>query len=119
MNPNCKKSIARQERSKDKFKLSNPENTQMQISNLSGPLSVTDINELDRRVEDLIEEEDGVMKCKVCGKTSSASTTFHMKYNLKKHVETHIEGLSFDCHLCNKTFRSRESLRVHKHIKHS
>ena len=83
MNPNCKKSIARQERSKDKFKLSNPENTQMQISNLSGPLSVIDINELDRRVEDLIEEEDGVIICKVCGKTSSASTTFHMKYNLK------------------------------------
>ena len=121
LNPNCKKSIVSKERSKDEVKLSNTENTQMQIINFDGQLSVTDIdiNELEKRIEDLIDEEDGIMKCKVCGRTSSASTKVNMRQNLKKHVEIHINGLSVDCHLCNKTFRSRESLRIHKHKRHS
>ena len=119
LNPNGRKRIVRKERSKDEVKLSNTENTQMQLSNFDGQLSVTDINELGKRVEDLIEEENGIMRCKVCGRTSSASTKQNMRQNLKKHVEIHIEGLSFDCHLCNKSFRSRENLRKHKCIVHS
>ena len=121
MNPNSKKSIVRKERSKDEVKLSNTENTQMQIINFDGQLSVTDIdiNELEKRIENLIDEEDGIMKCRVCGRTSNASTKVNMRQNLKKHVEIHINGLSVDCHLCNKTFRSRESLRIHKHKRHS
>ena len=79
-----------------------------QISNLNGSLYVQDINELDKTVDGLFESENGFFKCKVCGKTNSK------KQNMQKHVEIHIEGLSFDCDLCNKTFRSRESLCNHK-----
>ena len=66
------------------------------------------VNELDKTVDSLFESENGLFKCKVCGKTNSK------KQNMQKHVEIHIEGLSFDCDLCNKTLRSRESLCNHK-----
>ena len=34
--------------------------------------------------------------------------------HLKNHIETHLEGLSFPCQLCEKTFRSRNALSIHK-----
>ena len=86
----------------------NQSESNRQISNFKGSLYVQDINELDKTVGGLFESENGLFKCKVCGKTNSK------KQNMQKHVEIHIEGLSFDCDLCNKTFRSRESLRNHK-----
>ena len=83
------------------------------ISDYSGTINVEDINELDKTVDELFESQNGVFNCKVCGKINSR------KQNMQKHVEIHIEGLSFDCQHRNKTFRSRESLRIHKHKRHS
>ena len=82
--------------------------SERQISNFSGSLTVEHINELDKTIDGLIESENGLFKCKVCAKTISK------KQNMQKHIEIHIEGLSFDCHICNKTFRSRDYLRKHK-----
>ena len=46
--------------------------------------------------------------CKVCGKEGRSSA-------LKDHIETnHLEGIIVPCDLCEKTFRSRDSLRHHK-----
>ena len=50
----------------------------------------------------------GVYKCKLCGKTAKQSN------DLKKHIETHIDGVSYPCQLCGKTFRSRNSYNTHK-----
>merc|ERR1712126_180368 len=93
--------------------------SEMQITSLNGSLTVQNTSELDNAVEDLIVEENGIVKCKVCGKTSTATTKCNMRQNLKKRVEIHIEGLSFDCQHCDKSFRSRESLRKHKHRTHN
>ena len=67
-------------------------------------------NELDIRVEDMLEKGISMWRCKVCGKTATH------KSNLKQHAEIHIEGLSFSCNICNKTnktFATRNNLRVH------
>ena len=46
--------------------------------------------------------------CTVCGKEG------HPR-NIKDHIEAnHIEGISIPCTSCDKTFRSRHSLRNHK-----
>ena len=54
-------------------------------------------------------------QCIDCNKYSKT------KANLKKHVEIHIEGLSFSCKYCDKVCKTRNSLNLHvytsKHCK--
>ena len=46
--------------------------------------------------------------CKVCGKEGDATS-------IKDHIEAnHLEGIVIPCNLCDKTFRSRNALRLHK-----
>jgi len=62
---------------------------------------------LDLQIEQMIEKNEGLWQCKVCGKTSRP------KNIIKRHAETHIEGVSHSCHICNKTLSNRPSLKVH------
>ena len=66
---------------------------------------VASIADLENKVKELI---DGTT-CKVCGKN------IKNRYQLVGHVETHIEGLSYSCTLCDKQYSSRDSLRVHNY----
>ena len=63
--------------------------------------------DIDRQLDELIEKEGSQYRCKPCGKMSSR------KYHAYEHAETHMEGLSFNCQMCDKTFRSRSSYRKH------
>ena len=68
-----------------------------------------DVSEVENTVNQHVEKSsDGLYKCGLCGKTAKRIR------NLKNHIETHIEGLSFPCQLCGKTFRSRNSYNTHK-----
>merc|ERR1712096_146677 len=68
---------------------------------------------LDIQIEQMMEKNEGLWKCKVCGKTGKN------KAILKIHTETHIEGFSHTCHICNKTLSTRNSLNVHINNIHS
>ena len=85
-------------------------------------LNNTDNNEVESMIENNLEQlEGGNFRCKICGKDSSGMTKTqknHLKGNMKNHVETHIEGLSYSCQLCGKTFRSKNSFSSHKSIYH-
>ena len=59
----------------------------------------------------MIKEEDN-WKCKECGKTMTE------KNNMKRHIETHVKGMSFICLLCDKTCKSSNALNVHKSRMH-
>ena len=51
-------------------------------------------------------------KCTLCGKEAPHT-------NLKNHIEAnHMEGISIPCNLCEKSFRSRNALAIHKHSYH-
>ena len=65
------------------------------------------IEEIDQTIEKMMEKVDGVWKCMTCGRTDKA------KGHMKEHIEIHIDGLSFPCQFCDKTYRSRLSLRTH------
>ena len=65
--------------------------------------------EVDGKFEELVVRENNTFRCTVCEKTMGH------KYNMKKHLETHLTGLSYDCHHCGKTFRSSNSLHVHSY----
>ena len=60
-------------------------------------------------VDDLVEKTENGYMCKACGKISTSKSSS----DIRRHAEIHIEGLSFDCQLCDKTFRSRNILKCH------
>ena len=68
--------------------------------------------DIEQKIKELYEKVDGVWTCLNCNYTS----TKH--FNLKKHVEKHIDGLSYNCNLCFQEFRKSDSLHKHKYIVH-
>ena len=77
------------------------------------------IQDLDKRVKSMIEKaSDGgsgvraQFKCKTCGKIAESP-------QMRNHIESlHLEGVSLPCELCEKVFRTRNSLSVHKSRDH-
>ena len=70
-------------------------------------VSLTDMAEVDEKIQQLMETRDGIFHCKACVYSSRQST------HMKEHVERHIDGLSYPCQFCDKTFRYKNSLRKH------
>merc|ERR1712129_96837 len=68
--------------------------------------------ELGTQIEQMIGKKGTLWECRSCGKLAK------QKVNLKNHIETHIEGISHICHICNNTFSTRNSLAVHKSSHH-
>ena len=76
-----------------------------------------DFNDLDAQVKSMwtvIRRNDQrFYSCNVCGKEGTFPT------QMRDHIEAnHIEGISLPCNFCEKTFRSRNSLRNHKSRAH-
>ena len=77
-----------------------------------------DMRELDEQIETMMDQGENLIKhgskgmirafaCKVCGKEGQ-------KCNIKDHIEAnHLEGINIPCSFCEKSFRSRDSLRHH------
>ena len=66
-----------------------------------------------KKVLEYLEKcDNGQTRCKVCGKIMTGTGTNPVQ-NMKKHIETHLEGISFSCTKCGKQFRSSNSLSVH------
>ena len=81
---------------------------------------IGDFDDLEAKVKSMMEKSknnysNGAQKadrCKVCGKEGKGG-------NIKDHIEAnHLEGLSIPCNLCDKTFRSRNGLRIHNRNYH-
>ena len=70
----------------------------------------SEVNE--KFLELVVQEPDRTFRCTVCHKTMSH------RGNMKRHVETHLTGLSYDCPTCEKTFRSSNALTQHKSREH-
>ena len=70
-----------------------------------------DLKELDEKVNSMMEKIENSLptkhRCKVWGKEG-------MRNDLRKHIEAnHLEGVCIPCNSCERTFRSRNSLREH------
>ena len=79
-------------------------------------INAEEIDKVNEKVEEYLQKcEDGSYRCTVCGKTISNRNA---KQNMRNHIETHFDGLSFSCSFCEKIFRSRHSLTCHKSVFH-
>ena len=61
-------------------------------------------------VDDIVMKVEDGWQCRTCGRKSSSKSSS----DIRRHAETHIEGLSFECTICGKSFRSRVVLKNHK-----
>ena len=90
----------------------------------NGTVAVTsyvsgDMKELDEKCATLMDKistknahGQPLYRCKVCGKEAINGV-------MKGHIEaTHLEGVSIPCNFCEKTFRSRNSLKNHIFVHH-
>ena len=68
------------------------------------------VDEIEQRVtENLGKNKNGDYTCNLCGKVGGK-----LIRNMKNHIETHLEGISFSCSICGKQFRSRNSMISYK-----
>ena len=76
-------------------------------------ISAENITEIEEKISEYLEKIDGgAFRCTICGKEGNRSR------NVKNHIETHMEGLSFPCGSCGKIFRSRITLFNHTNSLH-
>jgi len=68
--------------------------------------------EIEEKIKELHQRIDGVWTCMVCDYASAR------RDNVRKHVEKHMDGLSYTCDVCNKEFRLLNTLNHHKSIVH-
>ena len=74
-------------------------------------VAAPDYGDLDSKIREYGQTVDGGRICNVCDKLVPGKNGT----NFRNHVErNHMEGLSFDCPHCDKTFRSRGALNNHK-----
>merc|ERR1711936_531005 len=62
---------------------------------------------VDQQREGMMEKKNNIWQCKECGKI------FKQRCHIKNHVETHLEGISEDCKLCGKSYKSLSVLKAH------
>ena len=65
--------------------------------------------EIDIKMRKLYQKNDGVWSCLACDYSTRTNSG-----DIRKHVELHLDGLSYKCSLCHKIFRSTRSLYYHK-----
>jgi len=72
-------------------------------------------NEIRLQTNEMIEKNEGVWRCKICGRTPARNT----KSEIRRHAERHIEGMSHACPICSKIFPHRHSVSCHISNVHS
>ena len=78
-------------------------------------MTTDNIGDLNEKIDSMMEKQNGAWTCIVCGNTNK----LNKRSDLKKHVETHIEGVTHSCNICGKTFRSGNYLKVHSQKCHN
>ena len=75
----------------------------------------TNNEDLESKIVSMMEsfiDGDFKWKCTVCGKGTKD------KRDMKRHIESHIDGVSHPCNICGKGIRSKHALFMHKSRTH-
>jgi len=74
-------------------------------------------NNVEEQINQYLEECPGGYRCTFCGKTCIGRPSTS-KRDTQRHIETHIEGLSYECQICHKILRTKNALKTHKSTFH-
>ena len=81
------------------------------LINKSQKIKVTSREEADQKIVELLlsgeADNKKVSICKICRYQSTDSS------RTKRHIETHLEGISYDCQYCDKKYSGKTSLQRH------
>ena len=89
-----------EEKEKTSLEMSGLENKKKRkINKALVPVNGHNKNEVNQKINELLIKDDDIIKCSACGKKSKDLS------NMKRHAEVHMEGLSYECHVCKNTFR--------------
>ena len=76
-------------------------------------IKVSSEEDAKEKIKDRMKKVDGVVSCLQC---THSSTT---KEAMSKHIlSKHLEGITYKCNFCGKTYSSKGSLQVHRSIYH-
>ena len=68
----------------------------------------------------MMSQKGTLITCTVCGKTKDKETDKKATLQMERHIESlHVEGLSYACAKCDKTFRSKNILNIHTYKLHN
>ena len=70
---------------------------------------IDNYSKIESKFEELVVKENNSWKCTACGKISKKI------FNIKRHIEIHLSGLSYECNVCGKDFKSSNYFNVHKY----
>ena len=77
---------------------------------------IYDPDYINEKTSELVIWNGNHWSCRVCGKLQD--TTRNAKFNLKRHTQIHLEGLSYPCNICEKSFSSSANIKQHKYRAH-
>ena len=77
-------------------------------------ITITNVDQIKPKIEELSEKVGGIWRCKFCGKTTASQK----KNELSTHIESHFEGVNYHCTICNRTCKTRTALRGHMYREH-
>ena len=87
------------------------ENRDVVLSKGENALVDANMEDVKGQINSMLEKTGGEggnsWKCTVCGKTSN------YKQTIERHIETHIEGVSYPCNQCGAIKRSSSALSMH------
>ena len=69
-------------------------------------------SEVNTKFKESVVKMGKTFLCTVCNKM------MEHRNNMRRHIETHISGLSYDCNICGKNLRSSNAFRQHINIRH-
>ena len=80
------------------------------IQNGIKKIKVSSEEEVDRIIEESLVKKEGFTHCTYCSYSSK------FKANAKKHIETHLEGLTYTCTVCERQYSTRSGMYQHQRI---
>ena len=92
-----------------------PQSTPWITPNYVERIDVSSMNpeEIGDKILGLCQKADGVWKCLACNDYSNAK-----RAKVRRHIESHIDGLSYTCALCIKDFKTKNALENHNSLRH-
>ena len=84
---------------------------ELELESRLGAIDPNDRIEVENKINEMIETQrykgKSMYVCKKCGKKT------HDRSNIKRHCETHIDGLQYKCHKCSKILTTKNAHSKH------